>query len=285
MNKITNINPTINDVMPDLIESSPKSGPTVLSSTTNKGVGNAPERSNKAKSVASWNEKLPEIIPLPEGIGSFIEGALIIFPSKIIANLLPTLSVVILPNFCEPSLSRVKDTAGLFDWLLKLGWASTKFSPLSIILLLIFNTSLVSEVSLSTPNSSFSETNLKFNLAVFPRRSFILSGSLSPGNSTKILFSPLCRIVGSLVPTSSILLLMISIDCFKAELFIVNKPYFENETLTFFSLIVSKSNSKELYFEIYGFNKLSVLEKNNSLNFSTSSTAKLKFFSSILKFE
>ena len=36
--------------------------------------------------------------------------------------------------------------------------------------------------------------------------------------------------VGSFVPTSSILRLTISIDCFKAALLIVNKPNFENET-------------------------------------------------------
>ena len=45
--------PTTNDVAPDLIESSPKSGPTVLYSTTDKGVGKAPDRSSKARSVAS----------------------------------------------------------------------------------------------------------------------------------------------------------------------------------------------------------------------------------------
>ena len=53
INKITRINPTINEVIPDLIESSPKSGPTVLSSTIVSGVGNAPDLNNKAKSVAS----------------------------------------------------------------------------------------------------------------------------------------------------------------------------------------------------------------------------------------
>ncbi len=50
---ITNIKPTINDVRPDFIESSPRSGPTVLSSTTIKGVGRAPDLSNRARSVAS----------------------------------------------------------------------------------------------------------------------------------------------------------------------------------------------------------------------------------------
>ena len=53
MKKITSIKPTIRDVIPDLIESSPKSGPTVLSSTTTRGVGKAPDLNNKAKSVAS----------------------------------------------------------------------------------------------------------------------------------------------------------------------------------------------------------------------------------------
>ena len=53
MKKITKRNPTIKDVIPDFIESSPKSGPTVLSSTTVKGVGKAPDLNNKAKSVAS----------------------------------------------------------------------------------------------------------------------------------------------------------------------------------------------------------------------------------------
>ena len=50
---ITKINPITREIVPDFIESSPKSGPTVLSSTIFKGVGNAPERNNKAKSVTS----------------------------------------------------------------------------------------------------------------------------------------------------------------------------------------------------------------------------------------
>ena len=53
MKKITKTNPIIKDVIPDLIESSPKSGPTVLSSTTSRGVGKAPDLNNKARSVAS----------------------------------------------------------------------------------------------------------------------------------------------------------------------------------------------------------------------------------------
>ena len=53
MKRITKINPTIKDVIPDFIESAPKSGPTDLSSTMVKGVGNAPDLNNKARSVAS----------------------------------------------------------------------------------------------------------------------------------------------------------------------------------------------------------------------------------------
>ena len=53
INKITRTKPTIKEVNPDFIESSPKSGPTVLSSTTINGVGKAPDLSSKAKSVAS----------------------------------------------------------------------------------------------------------------------------------------------------------------------------------------------------------------------------------------
>ena len=53
INIITKKNPTISEIKPALIESSPKSGPTVLSSTIFNGVGNAPDLNNKDKSVAS----------------------------------------------------------------------------------------------------------------------------------------------------------------------------------------------------------------------------------------
>ena len=69
---------------------SPKSGPTVLSSTIFIGVGKAPDLNNKAKSVTSWKVKLPDIVPLPPVIASLITGALIIFLSNTIANLFPT---------------------------------------------------------------------------------------------------------------------------------------------------------------------------------------------------
>ena len=105
---MTKINPITSEIFPELIESWPKSGPTVLSSTIFIGTGNAPDLSNKAKSVASWKEKFPEIDPLPPVIGSRTLGALMIFPSNMIAILLPTLSVVDLANFFDPILSKEK---------------------------------------------------------------------------------------------------------------------------------------------------------------------------------
>ena len=108
----------IRAIIPALIESFPKSGPTVLSSIIFNGAGNAPDLNNKAKSVADWNVKPPLIWPDPLAIVSLITGALIILPSKTIANLFPTLSVVALPNFCAPSLSNVKETVGSLFWFL-----------------------------------------------------------------------------------------------------------------------------------------------------------------------
>ena len=45
--------PTTKDIDPDFIESLPRSGPTVLSSTIKIGVGKAPDLNSNAKSVAS----------------------------------------------------------------------------------------------------------------------------------------------------------------------------------------------------------------------------------------
>ena len=52
INIITRINPIISAIIPALIESCPKSGPTVLSSIMFKGAGNAPDLNNRARSVA-----------------------------------------------------------------------------------------------------------------------------------------------------------------------------------------------------------------------------------------
>ena len=122
--------------MPDLIESLPRSGPTVLSSAIIKGVGKAPDLSNKERSVADWNVKLPDIVPLPVVIESWITGALITSLSKKIAILFPILFVVALPNLWPPTLSNENATIGWLFRLSNLGCASIKFSPLIIILLL-----------------------------------------------------------------------------------------------------------------------------------------------------
>ena len=52
MKIITNKKPIDNAIIPALIESCPRSGPTVLSSIIFKGAGNAPDLNNRARSVA-----------------------------------------------------------------------------------------------------------------------------------------------------------------------------------------------------------------------------------------
>jgi len=112
INIITNIKPIKREKTPASIESFPRSGPTVLSSTILIGAGKAPDLSNKARSVASWNENPPEIVPEPPVIASRIFGALITESSSTIASLRPILSVVTLPNFCAPNRSKLKRTRG-----------------------------------------------------------------------------------------------------------------------------------------------------------------------------
>ena len=51
--KITKTKPIIKENVPALIESSPRSGPTVLSSIIFSGAGQSPDLNNNAKSVAS----------------------------------------------------------------------------------------------------------------------------------------------------------------------------------------------------------------------------------------
>ena len=107
---ITKRKPTIKDITPASIESWPKSGPTVLSSTTDNGAGSAPDLRSRAKSVAVWKVKLPEIVPWPPVIESLITGALIASLSSIIAILLPIFLLVAWPNLWDPSLLSVKAT-------------------------------------------------------------------------------------------------------------------------------------------------------------------------------
>ena len=86
---MTNKKPIDNAIIPALIESWPRSGPTVLSSIISKGAGNAPDLNNKARSVADWKVNPPLIWPAPLAMVSLTTGALIIFPSKTIANCFP----------------------------------------------------------------------------------------------------------------------------------------------------------------------------------------------------
>ena len=73
--------------------------------------------------------KLPEMMPEPPRIGWRMLGAEITLSSSTIANGLPTLSWVILPNLRAPALSNRKLTTGSLSW--KLGCESVRLSPLS----------------------------------------------------------------------------------------------------------------------------------------------------------
>ena len=70
----------------------------------------APDLNNKAKSVALWKVNPPLICPDPLAIVSLTTGALIIFPSKTMANCFPIPVDVALPNLLAPTLSNVNDT-------------------------------------------------------------------------------------------------------------------------------------------------------------------------------
>ena len=84
--------------LPASIESKPRPGPTVRSSRTVRGAGNAPALSKRAKSLAVLTVKLPEMMPEPPRIGSLITGALITLLSSIIANGRFTFSLVLYQN-------------------------------------------------------------------------------------------------------------------------------------------------------------------------------------------
>jgi hypothetical protein len=102
MNTSTPLNPMIEAMMPARIESEPRLGPTVRSSTTVSLAGSAPERSTIARSLASWVEKRPEIWPEPPRIGSLMRGAETTSLSSTMANGRPTFSWVSLPKRNAP---------------------------------------------------------------------------------------------------------------------------------------------------------------------------------------
>ena len=95
---ITPLVPMTVAMTPARMESEPRLGPTVRSSTTVSLAGRAPERRTIARSVASWVVKRPEILPEPPRIGSLIPGAVTTLLSSTIAKGRPTFSRVSLPN-------------------------------------------------------------------------------------------------------------------------------------------------------------------------------------------
>ncbi len=99
-------------LMPIAIESLPKSGPTVRSSTTFNGAGKAPARSNNASSLASATVNEPLISPRPPAITLRITGAVMTLSSRTIAKERSILFLVISPNKRAPSLSNTKLTTG-----------------------------------------------------------------------------------------------------------------------------------------------------------------------------
>src|SRR3546814_18428431 len=72
--------------MPLRMESAPRSGPTVRSSTTVNATGSLPERSAMERSLALATVKLPEICDEPQRIGSLMLGAERTTPLRMIAN-------------------------------------------------------------------------------------------------------------------------------------------------------------------------------------------------------
>ena len=75
-----------------------------------------------------------------------------------------------------------------------------------------FTGNLGLEPSFTTIGSISSSTPWKVNIAVLPSNLFTSFGSSTPGNCTTIRFEPCLSIVGSLVPVSSILCLITSMD-------------------------------------------------------------------------
>ena len=115
--------------LPASIELLPSEGPTLRSSTIVSLAGNAPDLSWMASCVAVSGVKLPLIWPRPPRIGSRITGAEITLSSSTMANGLPTLSWVNLPNLRAPALLKPKSMIGSLVRELKAGLAVVSSSP------------------------------------------------------------------------------------------------------------------------------------------------------------
>ena len=110
------------------IESAPRLGPTVRSSTIVSLAGSAPARSRTARSLAPWTVKLPEIWPEPPRIGSRICGAEITLLSSTMAKSLPTLCCVAGRSAARPWSKRKVTIGSLVRWS-NAACASTRSSP------------------------------------------------------------------------------------------------------------------------------------------------------------
>jgi hypothetical protein len=103
MKTISAPRPTSMAIVPFAIESAPSSALIELSSTTVRSTGSAPERSAIASWLALSTVKLPEICAVPPMIGSLMLGAEMTSPSRMIANGLPTFSLVSRANARRPA--------------------------------------------------------------------------------------------------------------------------------------------------------------------------------------
>src|SRR3990167_860123 len=112
INKITKQIPIKQDHIPERMESSPKVGPTVLSSIIFTGAGKAPARKTVERSLASSVLKLPSITALPSGILVLMVGADCTTPYKTIAKFLLILSSVTLEKIFAPSGLNSIETSG-----------------------------------------------------------------------------------------------------------------------------------------------------------------------------
>ena len=104
--------PAIEAVTPARIESWPRPGPTVRSSTMVSFAGKAPARSSTARSLACWTVKRPEIWPDPPVIGCRTRGAEMTSLSSTMARARPTFSVVVCPKRWAPRRLKRKLTIG-----------------------------------------------------------------------------------------------------------------------------------------------------------------------------
>jgi len=164
------------------LESCPKDGPTILVSSTSTRTGNAPERSKIANCSASSTVRLPLIVALPPVMTCCTTGLVSTLLSSKIFRCLPTFWAVISANFLPPSSVNSRATK---IWLFGSITARASFKSLPV-------------------KTVTSASSLNSSRAVLPSISMAFSGSLMPGNSIIIRFSPWRWTIGSVRPSSLI---------------------------------------------------------------------------------